>query len=206
MSTFHPDIKPLLVDLKKLVDSAKESLAEIETIQEQSNQIDTLRLHEQCAEQPELVNRIGKLVSNIYYIGKEAALLNTTIEGRLRGIIRQNPEKFNLDKITEKAIDETYISSAEYFKAQKFLNEIDRIDKESKNAMLSLEHRRSTFRVEERLYNGEYFLVDQPIFLSRKIKDKQIEDKRRRSTKAKLDKKEQLKEDSEDDSEEKYSE
>jgi len=182
---FLPEIRPLLIDLKKLVSQAEDSLSQIKTLQESSSKINTLQLEKQCAEQPELVSDIGNLFADIHYIEKEAGLLQETIDGTLRFLIRSNPERFGLGKVTEKAIDEVYVQSAEYFKSQTFSNLISRVVEKVKNAMLTLEHRRSSLRIEERLYNGEYFQVDQPVYLSRAIKEKTMDNKREQVVAAK---------------------
>lgn len=199
---FLPEIRPLLIDLKKLVSQAEDSLSQIETLQESSKRIDTLQLEEQCAEQPELVSDIGNLLADVHYIEKEADLLQKTVDGTLRSLIRSNPEKFGLEKVTEKAIDEIYVQSAEYIRSQTFSNLISRAVEKAKNAMLTLEHRRSSLRIEERLYNGEYFQIDQPLYLSRAIKEKTMDNKRERVVAAKKDKRNKKNEDKEDDKEE----
>ena len=199
---FLPEIKPLLIDLKNLVSRAEDLLSDIERMEGSSCKIDTLRLEQQCAEQPELVSCIGDSVAEIRYTEKSADLLQKTIEGTLKSLMRGDPDRFGLEKTTDKAVDECYTCSREYFKSQTFSISIFRVVEKAKNAMLTLEHRRSALRIEERLYSGEYFQVDQPLYLSRAIKEKDMDNKRKKVVKKKQANRARKDEEKEDDKEE----
>ncbi len=137
------------------------------------------KLHEQCAEQPELYRIAGDIFAEAKAAASRAKLREDEERSQTVLAVRAAPQSYGLDKMTEAAIeavvnnqDEVRAAARESIDAQR---ECDLL----RSLLAAYDQRRSMLDTEARLYTANYWGSEGAAFGSLSATEKAIADKRR---------------------------
>lgn len=124
--------------------------------------IDKYRLHEEAAEQPDLLYNATKKLPDLY--DKKRSLTNdlNSLESELFLDIKRNPQKYfgDLDKPpTDTAINKMVATQKEIKALKKKLLKAEVVFMKANNKASAIESRRSMIKYMEELYNNEYWSI-----------------------------------------------
>lgn len=121
--------------------------------------VDPLRLEEEWFGQAKQVEEWARLAADAQ-LEYDDAKANLEVEkARLAAEIREHPEDYGLDRVTEQAIDKTIPAQPEYAAAVKRVNQAKHNMKIHDAAVLALEHRKRALTKAVDLWMAGYFSV-----------------------------------------------
>ena len=137
------------------------------------------RLHEQCAEQPELYRMASELYAGARADAARAKLTEDEVKAQTSLAARTDPAKFGLDKVTETSISAA-VTENEYVKAAgRATIEAQRYADDLRGLVSAYEQRKSMLDTEARLYLGNYWGAEGAAFGATSATEEAIMRKRR---------------------------
>ncbi len=120
-------------------------------------QININQLHKECALQPRLYHKYSDLLVTARAVYEQAKSEKEFVAAELELAIRKDPQKFGLEKVTEKSVDKRVIISKRYqkansvvLKARKEVNELEAI-------VTTIDHRKYALQDIVRLKLADYY-------------------------------------------------
>lgn len=120
-------------------------------------EIDRLKLDEEWANQPALFYLWAKKAADAQLAHDDAKSRLDVIKAELAKACRDDPDSFDVGKVTDKAVDAAVITSAKYQKAVKQCNTARHDLAIAQAAVTALEHRKRALTMEVELYIKEYY-------------------------------------------------
>lgn len=141
---------------------------------EKEVQIDESALDIEWLEQPDKMRKMVKLQAQLKKEYDFAVEKLSVIKAQLDFDIRSNPEKYNIEKVTEKAVESAILLQDEYKQASKEVIEARYEYESAKGGVLSFEHRKSSLENLVKLLLQGYFAGPKmPRNISDELKNKQ---------------------------------
>ena len=137
------------------------------------------RLHEQCAEQPELYRRATELYAEARAAASRAKLREDEIKAQTSLAARAYPGNYGLDKVTETSIAAAVTENEQVKKAERETIAAQRLADDMRGLMSAYEQRKSMLDTEARLYLGNYWGAEGAAFGATNATEDAIARKRR---------------------------
>lgn len=124
---------------------------------ESDSRIDPFTLHTCEAEQPLLYGKWARWYADVFGSMKECEHDLKILEAEASSYIRDNPEKYDLEKVTDKAIDALVTLDKEVKEKRKELLRWRKADKFFEAGKDAMDQRRTMLKTLSELWLGEYY-------------------------------------------------